>query len=302
MFSVIGPEWFSFSPLSSSVNIAPIGVDVEYIEMSVKIIPDWNTSVYIEWLKPDRPDSVVGDPEYLIYYSESELGPFLALTSQPTDNLSFFANWQIQDSKVFEQYFTVECIYPDGKVYRSFPMVPAVGMPNWHRLRQKDIFRRESILLDKFVGIESIIWNPKYTGRRCTECWDKVHLKITNDHCETCYGTSYEGGFDTGMRTKLQYTSIDQQSTVSYQGRIEPITISAWTVAFPLIHPDAIILRVGDRRVFTVEGHQGSTEMLTNTQRQNFVLKELGRDAIENKLFNNTDVIDVMPRKPHNHT
>jgi hypothetical protein len=58
---------------------------------------------------------------------------------------------------------------------------------------------------------------------------------------------------------------------------------------------------MGDRRVFIIDGHQGSTEMLTNTQRQNVVLKELGRDAVENKLFNNPNVIDVMPRKPHIH-
>lgn len=301
MFSITGPEWFSFSPYSAPVNTIPIYEEATYIDMDVTIVPDWNVSIYIEWVEPTRPDGLVHDVEYAVYYSESEFGPFNTLTPQPITDLSFFTRWQIQDSKVFEQYFTIECIYSDGKTFRSYPKVPGVGMPKWHRLRQREIIRREAILLDRFVGVESIIWNPKYTGKRCPVCWDPVHLKITQDHCEVCYGKGYEGGFDTGMRTRMQYSSIDQQSLISYQGRIEPITISAWTIALPLLHPDAIVLRMGDRRVFIIDGHQGSTEMLTNTQRQNVVLKELGRDAVENKLFNNPNVIDVMPRKPHIH-
>ena len=275
--------------------------DVVYVDMNVRIVPDWNVSIFMEWDPLDNPEGVLGDPLYSIYYSESELGPFLPLTAQPTSSLSFFTTWQVQDSKVFEQFFTIEATYPDGEVFRSQPYVPGNGLPKWHLLRHKDIIRRAAILLDKFVGIETIVFNPKYRGMRCTKCWDPVHLKVTNDHCETCYGMGYEGGYDTGMRTLFQYTAIDASSSIGYQGRVENLIISAWTQPFPIIHSDSILLRMIDRKAFVVEGHQGSTEMMTTMQRQNVVLKELNKDAIENKLFNNTDVIDVAARKKHIH-
>lgn len=299
MFRNTRPTWQRFSPLAA---IVPLREDFEYVEMTVNIVPDWNVSMYIEWEPPVKPEGVLGDPVYTVYYSESEEGPYLQLTKTPITDMQFFIKWQIQDSKVFEQHIVIQSEFPDGTVLRSRPRHPSIQLPKWHILRQKDIFRREKILLQKFVGVESIIWNPKYTGKRCPECWDTTHLKITNDHCEVCYGKGFEGGYDTGMRTMMQYSSIDLQSRVSYQGRVEPNTLSAWTVAYPMIHPDAIVLRTGDRRVFSVDSHQGSTEMRTNLQRQTVILKELGRDSIENKLFGNTNYIDVMPVVPHIHT
>lgn len=292
-------DWTSFAiyrdPLIDPDEVIP------YIDMTINIIPDWNTSVYLDWQAPSTDDII----SYMIYYSENEAGPFLPLTAQPITDLHFFTLWERQDSRVFEQFFTIESIYDDGRKFRSYPTAPSAGLSKWHLLRHRDIIRRERILLDKFVGVETIIFNPKYHGMRCKECWDTEHLKVTNDHCESCYGTSYEGGYDTGMRILMQYTSIDPQSSISYNGRVEPITISAWTISYPLLFPDAIVLRVEDRRLFEVAGHQGSTEMRTNMQRQNVVLQELGRDSIENKLFNLIGVEgaiqDIMPRKPHVH-
>ena len=290
----INVNWTHFTP-----HIDPkISDKFEYIEMHVTVIPDWNVSVYLEW----EPLDVVGDdPLYTVYYSEAELGPFMQLSPQPTSNLSFFTTWQIQDSRVFEQFFTIETRYSDGRIFRSKPKTPGNSLPKWHRMRYKDIIRRERILLEKFVGIDTIVFNPKYHGKRCEHCWDKKHLKITEDHCEYCYGQGYEGEYDTGIRTLFQYSSIDAQSNIGYQGRVESITITAWTVPFPVIHPDAILLRMNDRRAFSVQGHQGSTEILTSMQRQNVVIRELGRDAIENRLFNNKDVLDIWPRKLHVH-
>lgn len=300
MFTSVDVTWKNFA-YGRPVELTPVGdsvEDAEYFEMQVSVIPDWNTSVYLEWIPPE--ELAVG-AVYMVYYSESELGPFTTLTEQPIIDTTYFTTWQVQDSKVYEQYFTIELITPDGKHYRSYPKYPGHTMSKWHMLRHRDIIRREAILLDKFAGVETIVCTRKWRGLRCKECWDPVHERVIGDHCESCYNTSYEGGYDTGMRTKLQYTSVDPQSNFSYQGTEEPIMISAWGLPFPLLHPGSILLRTGDRRVFRVEAHQGSTEMLTNIQRQNVVLRELGRDAVENKLFNRDDTIDIPVRVPHVH-
>lgn len=284
--------------------ITPVSEVRALVDMDIKVVPDWNVSVYIEWSPITPPDEGVDDSDvsYMVYSSKSEFGPFNQLTSAPIRDLSYFTDYQVQDSKIYEQYITVEILYGDGRRYRSYPVTPSVILKTWHRLRQKDIIRREHILLDKFVGAESIIFTRKWSGLRCKSCWDTTHLKVTDDHCEECYGTGYQGGYDTGMRTKLQYTSIDAVSNFTYYGADEPINISAWGLPFPLLHPDAIVLRTADSKAFIIEGHRGSTEMLTTMQRQTVVMKELGRDSIEYKLFNRSDVVDAMPRKPHIHT
>ncbi len=294
--------WTKFTNSPTDL-ITPLSSDVVFIDMNVTVVPDWNVSVYLEWEAPVPLDpSVPTDQiEYNVYSSSSEYGPFTQISTLPTSNTTFFTNFQVADSKVYEQYFTIESVFSDGTIYRSFPQTPSERLPSFHILRYRDIIRRARILLDRFVGVDSIVYIRKRSGLRCPECWDPTHLKITNDHCEVCYGTSYEGGYDTGMKTKIQYTSVDPRSDYSYIGKQEDIAISAWTIPFPLIHPEAIILRLGDRKIFRCEGHNGSTEMLTNVQRQNFILKELGRDSVENRLFNETDFVEIFSREPHVH-
>lgn len=281
--------------------LEPLIDDVPYVDMTVRIVPDWNTSVFLDWDPIVPPDDGTGTPAYSVYSSESELGPFTKITQQPITDTSFLTDYQINDSKVYEQYFTVEVEYSDGRRYRSYPATPSQMLPKWHLLRQRDMIRREKILLRKFSGSSAIIYTPKRHGLRCKTCYDPIHEKIMDDHCTECYGTSFEGGYNTGMRTLMQFSSIDPQQTHTYYGESEQIAISAWTINYPLIHPNAIVLREADRRVFKCEGHQGSTEMLTNMQRQNVILRELSRDSIENQLFNKGDAIDVMTQVNHIH-
>ena len=269
------------------------------VNMSIKVVPDWNKSIYLEW---NPPESLMDEElTYRVFYSESEYGPFSLLTKQPLKDERFFTYWQVQDSKVFEQFFTIEITNESGEVFSSPAVTPMTYVSPWHQRRAADIMRREGILLDKFTGIDTIVFVRKWRGKRCSHCWDPVHKKVFNDHCEYCYGVGYEGGYGTGMRTKLQYSGIDTEVRFSYNGTQEPVTTSAWGLPFPMIPPDAIVLRMGDRRIFRVDSLQGGTEMLTNVQKQSIVLKELSRNSIENNLFNRKDIIHIPVRPNHVH-
>jgi len=272
---------------------------VEYLPMEVRLFPDWKKSVYIEWDVP--PDDLGQVPTFKVYSSMSELGPFRAVTGSPITDPFYTTERIDSDSNVADQYYTIEVSYPDGRIFRSYPKAPENDIPAWQGRRFRNIQRREVLLLDKFVGVESIIFIPKTFGPRCPHCWDDVHQKVMNDHCEHCYGTGFEGGYHTGMRTLLQYNPTDKRADAAYFGISENIMITAWTISFPSISPRAMIVRVPDRKVYRVEGHQGTTEMLTNTVRQQFVLKELSKDAIEQTLANREDTKDILTRQPHVH-
>lgn len=286
--------WDSFR-YAVSDDIPP---DLDYIDMAVKVIPDWGKSVYLEWYPSGDEENVT----YNVYSSESEAGPFIKVTAQPIPDTMYYTDFQINDSKVYEQFFTIEMILENGDKKRTYPSSPSKILSKWHSLRQKDIIRREALLLDKFVGAETIVFVKKRHGTRCSSCWDTRLKKVMQDHCEVCYGTSYEGGYHTGMITKMQYSSIDAVSRYSYQGLVEPINISAWGLPYPILYSNTLLLRLNDRKVFRINGHQGSTEMLTTLQRQNVSITELSRDSVEYRLFDREDLVEVFPRKPHIHT
>lgn len=279
--------------------IDPVDSAAEFVDMNVTITPDWNVSVQISW------EPYSGGPaekvEYMVYCAQSEAGPYTRITAQPIEDTFYLTDYAIQDSKIYEQYFIVECLYANGEKFKSWPSTPSQPLNRWHTLRYRDISRRERILLEKFVGIETRVFVPKHGTLRCKDCWDTFAKRVLNDHCETCYGTSYEGGYNRGMRMLLQYTSVDPQHQAGYQGSVEPVRISAWTTPIPIVPPHSILLRVPDRKAFRVEAHQGSTEYHTNMMRQSLIIDELAKGRVEYKLFGETDIVDLTPYKPHVH-
>ena len=291
--SVLSINWNTFVPKVKRIE-SPIVEDIQ-----VTLVPDWNTSMYISWEVPDTLG--VGEPLFNIYASSSQEGPFVKITEDSILDNQYVTNWTNQDSKVYEEYFTVEISYTDGTIYRSHPATPSVNLPRFHILRYRDIIRREAILLDKFVGVDTVVYVPKTYGLRCTECYDTVHQKLMHDHCSTCYGTGFQGGYNTGMLTKISYSPRDPNIENTYYGDAEPITITAWTIPYPYIPPRAILIRTGDRKAFRVESHRGTTEMLTIPQKQSLILRELSRDAIENSLIDIDDSIPVLVRDDHVH-
>lgn len=259
----------------------------DFRDFNIKMVPTWGRDVFLEWEDLGK--------SYNVYSCDTESGPYQKLTAVPITQ-NFYRAPSRQDRKAYEELFMVEVV---GE-FKSKPIAPGVVLPKFHFLRQKDIIRREAILLDKFVGVDSIIFTPKIRGNRCPHCWDPRLNKVVKDHCEHCYGTSFEGGYHIGAKTKLSYAPIDPVMQASYIGNQEDIMTSAWGLNYPLIQPHAMVLRLPDRRVFRVEGHRGSTEMLTTMQRQTVALKELSKDRVEYKLFE-AQYQDVFKREPHKH-
>ncbi len=143
--------------------------------------------------------------------------------------------------------------------------------------------RREMILLSKFTGVKSLVFRRKVFGERCPECWDYVLEKVTKDHCKTCLGTSFNGGYFTGFETLLQYEPTPNDAVLGYQGRNEPNQIPAWTINFPDINVFDLVLRIPDWRIYRVD-HVSNTELQTVQLRQMLTLTELDKESIEFEL------------------
>jgi hypothetical protein len=180
---------------------------------------------------------------------------------------------------------------PDNRYVKSKPFTWEHKRSSLMEIRAREITRRESILLDKFVGIDSLVFRKKYFGKRCPNCYNAAIEKVTKDNCSTCLGTSFLGGYFVGMPTKMCYEISPNNTQLSYQGKVESNSTTAWTISSPELMTHDLILRATDAKLFRIEAIN-QTELQTVQVRQLVQIIELSKDSIEMNLIN-----DILPEK-----
>jgi hypothetical protein len=178
----------------------------------------------------------------------------------------------------------VEAILPfTTQIVRSYPA-------SWtYKRRDKidkianEIQRREYLLLSKFTGAKSFFFRKKTYGIRCPECWSPSEEKVMQDHCETCFGTGWEGGFYDPIPVFVQYDPTVANKQKTYQGVTEPSQLGAWTISIPEMNSDDVLIRAGTWSCYRVLS-SNPTELQTKPVRQVLGLTQFSRSDIENKL------------------
>lgn len=252
-------------------------VETSYIK--TLIYPSFYKHMVVEFSVPD----IWGGCEFNIYKSDFEAGPWLKITPTPISGTFFVDVTTKEGSKFMNAWYVVECILPDGRRIQGPVTTWQNTRHRWVEIRANEIERRATLLLEKFTGVKSLIFRRKHYGKRCPECWDFETEKVTKDHCTTCLGTSFEGGYFTGFETLFQYEPTPNDSSFEYRGRVESNTLPAWTISYPQIETFDLILRVPDWKLFRVE-RVISTELQTVSVRQVVNLVELAKESIEYRL------------------
>lgn len=253
-------------------------IATDITSMEVFVFPDWFESVRIEW----SPSAAWApfDPKYNVYRSESQEGNYELLTSSPISNnfLTSSENWN--SSKFDNEWWIVEVILNNGSRLKTKPITSQAYRGTFQNNRAREINRREWVLLRKFSGMTASIMRRKKHGQRCPTCWDEVSKKVTVDHCPDCYGVGFTDGYFSGMVTKIQFDARIENQQYSYFGKFEANQIGAWTIAYPDIQPNDLLIRHGDLKIYRVEQIQ-NTELLGNPVRQIMRVTELSKDKIE---------------------
>jgi hypothetical protein len=252
-------------------------VETEYVV--TKIYPTFYKHMAVEFSIPME----WGNCKFDIYKSASETGPWAKITPTPIVG-PFFIDVTTEDYSMFDNtWYVVECMLPDGRRIQGPVTTWQNKRGNWVQLRAKEIQRRETLLLEKFTGVDTLLFRRKHYGMRCKRCWDFATEKTTQDHCPNCLGTSFEGGYFPGFKTLLQYEPTPNDAVLDYRGRVENNTLSAWTVSWPQIELFDVVLRVPDWKIYRVD-HILSTELQTVPVRQVLSLTELPKESVEFKL------------------
>lgn len=269
---------FDYTPLFGRKTLTTATVSPDFI---VNIYPIWFKQLTLQWSIP----AAWGACSFNVYKGQTEDGPFELLNEQEI-HVGFLKDVTTEAySKSNRDWYVVEAVFPDGvTVIRSAAISWQNKQTRWVQLRSIDIQRREWLLLNKFVGVRTLFFRRKNWGQRCSECWNTDTLKVMKDHCKTCLGTSFQGGYWPGIETKMQYEQTPNDLAFEYFGKFEPNQISAWTIAFPEMDDQDIVLRLTDWKMYRVEKIV-PTELQTVTVRQLMQITELSKNGIEYNLF-----------------
>ena len=102
--------------------------------------------------------------------------------------------------------------------------------------------------LDRFDGVAGVALMLRREGERCSECWNFIEAKRMKDHCLTCYGTGWEGGYWEPIPVTFRYLRIP---TVG-QLRADPVPNYDSVYQLQLVYHPSLL--EGD---VLVDGHNG---------------------------------------------
>lgn len=284
----ITPGYFSY--LNTRRGAPTLGTPV--LEGFIgKMYPFWYENCRITWF----PRTSWINPQYNIYRSESPEGEFIKLNAAPIEGNTYNDFTTNMATKYGHDVYYVEVISNGNIVGRSELIKNERRLEHWHYLRAVEINRREWLLLNRFTGMRCLLLKHVKYGKynyRCPECWDDVNKLIRKEKCLTCYGTSYQGGYYQGISTMFQFDNEpNKEQILAQEGVMEPADTTAWTIAYPEIDVNDLILRLDDFRVFRVQSVQ-NTSLRSFTIRQMVRVSHLPMTNIEYKLFEREGILN----------
>ena len=274
-----GPS-YSSSPTLRPLSATPKSGDL----IKVTLYPEWYKDMSLAWTIPTS----WGNCKFNIHVSDGGAN-YIKLNSTPLSS-PFFKDVTSKDYSRFEgPRYIVEVLLPGGSTVFSQPAV------NEYKLRERlekianEVQRREYLLLTKFTGVKSFLFKKRNFGDRCPRCWDARIEKVMDDHCEVCFGTSWNEGFFEPTPLFIQYEANPTSKLKTYQGVMESNSPAAWTISVPNIEPDDVVIRLGDYSAFKIIS-VNTTVMQTKQIRQLLSLTQLSRTDVENKLLNRLQI------------
>lgn len=153
-----------------------------------------------------------------------------------------------------------------------------------HRKMQRDL-----ALTFKFNGNDVYVLKRKHWGVRCKKCFDILTKKVTNSKCTSCFGTGFEGGYETPVAIKGRFGAPNSDTSMAPQGLVDTNKLRFICLDYPRIDPYDLIIDKKQNQRFLVEKHT-ATELRRNMVHQSLIVSELSRDSIEYRIVVNSDI------------
>lgn len=258
-----------------------------------------NTGIFVQWTVLSPPST--GVDHFKLERSGSPEGPFELVVDNITD-FHFFddlrsapvplTSTDLRENLSFLSlsravYYRATVIAVDATTATA---TRVVGPDNLSRklllLRRK--MQRDLAIAFKFNSRDLAILKRKHWGIRCNDCFDRLTKRVTVSKCDTCYGTSYEGGYFSPVRVRGRLGVQNTQTIITPQGKTDSNQKRLTLLDYPEVEIDDVIVDILANDRYIVK-HRHATEMQTVTVHQQLTVSELARDSIEYRVPANVD-------------
>jgi hypothetical protein len=183
-------------------------------------------------------------------------------------------------------YYQVSVTPPSGSAntFTSDPTPVEPGLDRRTRLFKRKILHDQAVGYRRLNGIPLIVLKRKRWGDRCPQCYDPVTKESTLEHCMTCFGTTFVGGYwaPTLIRGRREAAAVETRITAHGDSDIRFNDFNI--LDYPLVeYKDLIIDLVRNERYQVQRTHH--TELKSVTVHQKLTTSLLGHNAIEYKLL-----------------
>jgi hypothetical protein len=186
-------------------------------------------------------------------------------------------------------YYQITVTPPSGSsaAFMSEPTPVEPGLDTRTRLLKRKILHDQAVGYRRLNGIQLVVLKRRRWGDRCPTCWDATLKESTREHCPTCFGTAFAGGYwaPVLIRGRREAAAVTTQMTA--HGDTDTKLNDFNVLDYPLVeYKDLIVDLARNERYQVLRTHH--TELKSVTVHQKITASLLAHDAVEYTLKVNT--------------
>ena len=246
-----------------------------------QVLPVYPDYIHVQWTVEDKEGAFLGAD---VLRSTSPAGPYDTIASDLDSSTFFYTDYDVNLSGLSTKYWYIlkansthnldEYVLSTAKTVEYTPEKGYRG--RIVRRARRDL----GVILERLNGVRVIILKKKRFGPRCSKCFNPVTKDTIYSSCNTCYATSYEGGYHDPVYTFGKLDPVPVQPSLGASGTTEA-AITGLTIAdYPDVEYDDIVIESHTNRRFKVQ-RKVTTEGSRAVAHQDLQISELSRDASE---------------------
>jgi hypothetical protein len=255
---------------------------------NVRLNPFSPCSVEIRWdvVNPS------GGFTYFVERSESPEGPWDNLTptgiGEAYGYIDRGLNREALDRNVYYRIRAINPVTGEEVISMIASSVEKAGTPIG-----TFIAMQERRLLERFIGIDSMVYIKRTFGQKCTSCFDPVRGKSIKSGCPICFDTTFKNGYFLPIKMMINFSPRQKARDLNPLQYTENTNVTAWAGNYPILSPGDLIIEVernSDR--YVIQGIS-NTENGGAIVHQNLSLNKLLIAAPQYKIFQPLDVRNI---------
>lgn len=181
-----------------------------------------------------------------------------------------------------EIYYQLTVTPPSGlaNAFQSEPTPVEPGLDRRTRLLKRKILHDQAVGYKRLNGIRLAVLKRRRWGDRCPQCYDPVTKESTLEHCPTCFGTAFLGGYwaPTYIRGRREAAAVETAMTA--HGDSDQKINDFNVLDYPLVEYKDIIIDLARNDRYQVQ-RKHATELKSVPVHQKITASLLGRNSVE---------------------